>query len=100
VARNLQNQDLDWLQGLLTTNADSSIERAIISGIIEGPLAQGKIICACKQIGINSINEAIKKNKLNSAAEIGKCTGAGTGCGSCLPDIEDLLVDYYQLVMS
>ncbi|MFT6986687.1 MAG: assimilatory nitrate reductase catalytic subunit [Psychromonas sp.] len=96
VAHNLQNHPLDWLQGLLNISADITIERSIISGIIEGQLAQGKIICACKLLGINSINEAIQENKLVSSAAIGKCTGAGTGCGSCLPDLDDLLADYYR----
>ncbi len=94
LADNLQNQALDWMQSLLSVTLDLTIERSIISGLIEGQLAQGKILCACKQVGDNIIKEAIQEQKLESVEAIGKCTGAGTGCGSCLPDIEDLLSDH------
>ena len=87
----LVTQSLDWLQQLLTMPLDTSIEQTLISGVVEGKLAQGKIICACKQVGINTISEAIKEQGCNSLESIKTCTNAGTGCGSCLPEIDEIL---------
>ncbi|MEH6451831.1 MAG: molybdopterin-dependent oxidoreductase [Psychromonas sp.] len=93
VGANLQQQDLEWLQSLLNETIDSSIERSLISGKVEGKLAEGKIICACKQVGQKTIENAIIEHKLNSPQAVSSCTGAGTGCGSCLTEIDQILVD-------
>lgn len=89
----LTTQSLDWLQSVLDMPLDSSIELTLISGIVEGKLAQGKIICACKQVGINTITEAIQEQGCHSLDCIKECTSAGTGCGSCLPEVESILSD-------
>lgn len=94
VGKNLQQQELDWLQGLLDEEIDDSIERSIISGQIEGKLAAGKIICACKQVGINTIKSAIQEQQLTSIEAISEFTKAGTGCGSCLSEVESILMQY------
>jgi len=89
----LTTQSLDWLQSVLDIPLDSSIELALISGIVEGKLAQGKIICACKQVGIHTITDAILEQGCQSIDAIKQCTNAGTGCGSCLPEVENILMD-------
>ena len=89
----LTTQSLDWLQSVLDLPLDSSIELTLISGIVEGKLAQGKIICACKQVGINTITEAILEEGCQTLDSIKQCTSAGTGCGSCLPEVESILAD-------
>ena len=91
VATNLQSVDLDWLPYLLGTPLNDAVERTIISGKAEGILAKGKIICACKQVGMNEIKNAIIFQELTSTNEIIKCTDAGTGCGGCIPDLENIL---------
>ncbi len=96
VSANLQQQELDWLQGLLDEEIDASVERSIISGQIEGKLAAGKIICACKQVGINTINSAIQEQQLSSVEAISEFTGAGTGCGTCLSEVEAILQEHSQ----
>lgn len=92
-SEHLTSQSLDWLQSVLDLPLDSSIELTLISGIVEGKLAQGKIICACKQVGINTISEAILEQGCHSLDSIKQCTSAGTGCGSCLPEVENILMD-------
>lgn len=52
-------------------------------------------ICSCENISKASICQAIEKDSLTQVAEIKACTKAGTGCGGCLPMINDLLK--YQL---
>ena len=97
VAHNLQQQDLEWLQNLLDEPVDDTVERSLISGAAEGKLAAGKIVCACKQIGKNTICQAIREQNLESVEQISACTGAGTGCGSCVPELQLMLDE--QLVL-
>jgi assimilatory nitrate reductase catalytic subunit len=51
----------------------------------------GRKICVCLNVGANTILDAIAGNNLSSADAVGAATGAGTGCGSCKPEIERLL---------
>lgn len=94
IAPNLQRQALDWMQHLLDITLDVTIERSIISGQIEGKLAAGKIVCVCKQVASNTIKDAIRAQCSPSIENIGQCTEAGTGCGSCIPDIEQLIEEH------
>lgn len=91
VATDLQHQDVDWLYHLLDEPIDDIAERSLISGRAEGKLAAGKTICACKQVGKNTICQAIKEHNLTSVEEVSACTQAGTGCGSCIPEVQHLL---------
>lgn len=91
VATNLQQQALDWIQQLLELSTDTTIERSIVSGVAEGKLKEGKIVCACKQVGENTIKNAIKAQTCPNIENISQNTQAGTGCGSCVPDIEQLI---------
>ncbi len=53
----------------------------------------GRKICVCFNVGANTIAEAIETGGLTSADAVGKATSAGSGCGSCKPEIERLLSD-------
>ncbi|WP_028865742.1 nitrate reductase [Psychromonas aquimarina] len=92
-AADLQEQELQWLQGLLDENIDAAVERSIISGQVEGRLACGKMICACKQVGEKTIRNAVHKQQLYSADAVGRSTKAGTGCGSCINEIEQIITE-------
>lgn len=50
-----------------------------------------EIICNCMQITRGEIIEAIKLQGLKTIDEVGDETEAGTVCGSCHDDIEDIL---------
>jgi assimilatory nitrate reductase catalytic subunit len=91
VAPNLQEQDLDWVQNLLHEPVNEMVQRSILTGIAEGKLARGKTVCACKQVGRNTIEQAIREGDLESVSQISECTGAGTGCGSCVPELQEIL---------
>ncbi len=49
-----------------------------------------KIICHCKQVSFGDIRRAMV-NGVRTVDEIVEATGAGTGCGKCLPVIEKIL---------
>ncbi|PJZ59515.1 (2Fe-2S)-binding protein, partial [Leptospira adleri] len=50
----------------------------------------GKLICSCNGVGEGNLCEDIK-NGIKTLEELGKSTGAGTGCGSCRPEISKIL---------
>ncbi|MBK0398215.1 molybdopterin-dependent oxidoreductase [Limibaculum sp. M0105] len=51
----------------------------------------GAIVCACFDIGANTILEAIEMQGLVDVAHIGRALRAGTNCGSCLPELRALI---------
>ncbi|WP_304617036.1 nitrate reductase [Paracoccus sp. (in: a-proteobacteria)] len=52
---------------------------------------QGAILCACFEIGVNTIMRAIAREGLQNVEAIGVALGAGTNCGSCRPELRALL---------
>jgi assimilatory nitrate reductase catalytic subunit len=65
---------LDLVAGLRTTRADP-----------------GPIVCACFAVGIDTLRRAIVDEKLTSLADIATALRAGTNCGSCRPELSELL---------
>ncbi len=51
----------------------------------------GRNVCACFNVGEKTILNAIHTNELNSIEAVGACLKAGTGCGSCVPEIRRIL---------
>ncbi|MDI9847296.1 molybdopterin-dependent oxidoreductase [Rhodoblastus sp. 17X3] len=51
----------------------------------------GRKVCVCMNVGANIILDAISEKNLGNVAAISDATGAGSGCGSCKPEIERLL---------
>jgi assimilatory nitrate reductase catalytic subunit len=71
----------------------SPAERA---GLVAGASSKaapngGRIVCACFAVGLGSLQEAIRTRRATSVAELGVLLRAGTNCGSCLPEIKELL---------
>jgi assimilatory nitrate reductase catalytic subunit len=50
----------------------------------------GPVICACLGVGMAAIRDAVGAGARN-VAELGRATGAGTNCGSCLPELKRIL---------
>ena len=48
-------------------------------------------------VGANTILDAIRRGGLSTADAVGQKTNAGTGCGSCKPEIERLLIESAQV---
>ncbi|MCF7700885.1 nitrate reductase [Loktanella sp. M215] len=56
----------------------------------------GPVVCACLGVGLNTIRAAIGSGH-GTVAQVGACTGAGTNCGSCRPEIAVLLAAAQRL---
>jgi assimilatory nitrate reductase catalytic subunit len=77
----------DYLAGLPGTDgADAISGRVPASAPNPGP-----VLCSCFGTGVNTIVEAIETRGLVSVDEIGAALGAGTNCGSCRPELAQLL---------
>lgn len=48
-------------------------------------------ICHCMGVMKSEIEKAIREKSLTTVDEVSDETEAGTVCGSCIPDIEDIL---------
>ena len=51
----------------------------------------GRNVCACFSVGENTILHAIREQNLDSVEAVGTCLKAGTGCGSCVPELRRLI---------
>ncbi|MGR3713906.1 MAG: molybdopterin-dependent oxidoreductase [Shimia sp.] len=51
----------------------------------------GATVCACFNVGVNTIMSAIETDKVMSVEAIGTALSAGTNCGSCKPELAALL---------
>ena len=49
------------------------------------------VICACFQIGADAVRHAIVFGRAKTVEEIGRTLGAGTNCGSCLPELKRIV---------
>lgn len=50
-----------------------------------------EIICQCMEVSRGDIIKAIKEKGLKTVEEVQDETDAGTGCGSCIEEIEEIL---------
>lgn len=54
----------------------------------------GPVICSCFGVGLNTIIRAIEAKRAVSVDEIGAVLQAGSNCGSCRPELAELLTDH------
>ncbi|WP_118132845.1 nitrate reductase [Oceanicella sp. SM1341] len=51
----------------------------------------GPTVCACFNVGVNTITEAIRARGLLTVEAVGEALQAGTNCGSCKPELRALI---------
>jgi bacterioferritin-associated ferredoxin len=52
---------------------------------------EDEIICNCMDVTRGAIIKAIKEKGLTTVEEVSDATDAGTGCGGCVEQIEEIL---------
>jgi assimilatory nitrate reductase catalytic subunit len=71
---------------------DDAARLSFLSGAIAGSKAPaGRVICTCFQVGIDTIRDAIAAEGIADVRALGKKLRAGTNCGSCVPELKDIL---------
>ena len=84
----------DVLAALLGQTVEPRARAGLVAAQPTGAVAErGRLVCACFGIGLRALHDAIRSRRLTSAAEIGACLRAGTNCGSCLPELAEILRD-------
>lgn len=68
------------------------------SGKMPKPV-KGELICSCNNVGAGNIEEEIKNGVTNFDA-ICQTTGAGMGCGSCKPEVKEILEKYHAKILA
>ncbi|WP_417523259.1 molybdopterin-dependent oxidoreductase [Marinovum sp.] len=79
------------LRDYLVTLPGSEAPQAIIGAPPADQPDPGPVLCSCFSVGVNTILTAIETQGLMSVEAIGAALGAGTNCGSCRPELADLL---------
>ena len=67
--------------------------RLLAGKLYDKTAAEGPRICACFGVTRDAIRHAVVTHRLKNTAEIGVVLGAGTNCGSCVPELEEILRD-------
>jgi assimilatory nitrate reductase catalytic subunit len=82
----------NWaVEQLATTFGDHRARHAVVAGRPgAGATDRGATVCSCFGVGINQIVIAIKQG-YGTVETIGETLGAGTGCGSCRPEIRRIV---------
>ncbi|MEO6040562.1 MAG: molybdopterin dinucleotide binding domain-containing protein, partial [Croceibacterium sp.] len=85
--------DREWLiRRLAASEAPSPVE--LLAGRSANPAPDcGPIVCACFDVGMNTIIDAVVSQQLVSVDAVGQALSAGTNCGSCRPAIHRLIGD-------
>jgi bacterioferritin-associated ferredoxin len=55
------------------------------------PVGPPRLICRCIGVSSERVVRAVRADHLTEVAELGVATGAGTGCGTCHPELEEVL---------
>ena len=68
--------------------------RRILAGrMYDATAAEGPRVCACFGVTRDAVRHAVVTHRLRSVQQIGVLLQAGTNCGSCIPELEEILRD-------
>ncbi len=83
----------DWLVSRFGKQALGLAERsALLAGRpLRAADDAGPQVCSCFAVGRNTLRQVIASEGLTDARQVGERVRAGTHCGSCLPEIRQLL---------
>ena len=88
----------EWLEKCFSEQlVEGAMRRSLLAGSASGAKDTGKTICTCFNVGLNTIVEMIETERLTTVAEIGQVLKAGTNCGSCVPELKEILADVLEL---
>jgi len=80
-----------WVDKQLNQPCDLSTRYALLAGYPgTGIEDEGRLICSCYQVGEKAIIKGIEEG-LDSAQSLGKALKCGTNCGSCIPELNQLV---------
>ena len=78
---------------------DERARQALLSGHAPAGEDIGRIICACFSVGEKSIAGAVSSG-CNTPKMVGDQLKAGTNCGSCVPEIKDIIAQSSDVMLT
>ncbi len=63
------------------------------AGLSAMDLPDSALVCTCESVTKGTICDLIKNEEASEVSEIKACTKAGTGCGGCMPMLNDLHIE-------
>lgn len=96
IATAAQLEDLParaWLSSLLGQSISTQVRSFLLAGQKADQVDAGRTVCACFQVGENTIRNAVQSLNLTNTQALGKTLGCGTNCGSCLPELRTIIAD-------
>ncbi len=83
----------EWIEPVFTRDQLAANERsALLSGKpLQAGEDRGKTICACFGVGKREIEQLIEQRQITNVEEITRHLKAGGNCGSCLPELKQML---------
>jgi assimilatory nitrate reductase catalytic subunit len=83
-----------WLAMQFTKGSlDKRARQALLSGFAPAGEDIGRMVCACFSVGEKTIQKAVKGGCQN-VKDVGDKLKAGTNCGSCVPEIKDIITKF------
>lgn len=84
----------DWLLNLFKDEKLNDKDRlSILSGKPAGnQVDAGRTVCACFSVGVNTLTALIESQDLTTPEQVGDLIKAGTNCGSCVPEIREIIL--------
>jgi nitrite reductase (NADH) large subunit len=71
--------------------ASSLVLPADANSAADGDLPDNAIVCSCLNVAAGRIRAAARDDGCTTAADVKRCTKAGSGCGSCVPLVGKLV---------
>ena len=91
VAPNMQLPERTWLASQFAKETlDNRARAALLSGYAPAGEDIGPIVCACFSVGEKTIQSAVKAG-CKTPSMVGEQLKAGTNCGSCVPEIKEII---------
>jgi assimilatory nitrate reductase catalytic subunit len=87
----------DAIEPLLGRTFDKSASDLLFrieEAAMAAPIRDRKV-CACFSVGRIAIEHAIVSKRLTTCSQVGAALRVGTNCGSCIPEIEEVLRDVH-----
>ncbi|NNC96644.1 MAG: nitrate reductase [Gammaproteobacteria bacterium] len=83
--------NLNWIKPLFAVQIldPSDMQSLLIGESTSGE--GGPIVCSCFSVGRNTLINAIVSQQLTTPDAIGQSLRAGTNCGSCIPELRQLI---------
>ena len=79
----------NWL-GSLGTQSLAVESSRLLAGMDASAVDSGRVVCSCWEVGENQIIQAVEKGAC-SVQDLGDVLRCGTQCGSCVPELKQLI---------